>query len=43
MCSVKLSEKIGACNLYTSGKKLIHVSVEVTVANIEEHLLCARH
>ena len=41
MCSVKLSEEISVCKLYTFGKKLIHVSVGVTVASIKGHVLCA--
>lgn len=41
VCSVKFSEEISVCNLYTFGKKLIRVSVEVTVASIMGHFLCA--
>ena len=43
MCSVKLVEEIGIHSWYTFGKKLIHVFVEVTIANVKGHLLCARN
>lgn len=34
VCSVRFSEEISVCSLCTSDRKLIQVSVEVTVANI---------
>lgn len=43
MYSVKLVEEIGIYSWYTFGKKLIHVFVEVTVADVKGHLLCARN
>lgn len=43
VCSVKLVEEIGVYSWYTFGKKLIHVLVEVTVADVKGPLLCARN
>ena len=43
MCSVKLVEEISVYSWYTFGKKLIHVFVEVTVADVKGPLFCAKN